>query len=370
MKILQLVKYYFPSKGGMESVVQDIVESIDSLGPSNNSFVVYANSHVPLFTSLLEQKGNILSIKERTLFLLRSQPLNLSYPKLAKLIADSDIVHHHYPFPNMEIALLRKRKLLKDKKLIITWHANIENSRWSFIGKFYNPLIVELLSMCDAVIVTSPQLLENSKILQGFKDKVKVIPLSFNSSLYKLNQPKSFPVNRRFKLLFVGKLREYKGLKYLIESIKDIDVELSIIGSGEMLNSLREQARRLSIEEKVAFFTDLSDEELKQKYMESDLFVLPSINEAEAFGVVQLEAMANGLPVINTSLKSGVPFVSLDGETGLTVRPKSSEQLREAIVSILSNKEKYECFSVNALERVKLFSREKLAKSYLDIYSS
>jgi glycosyltransferase involved in cell wall biosynthesis len=120
-------------------------------------------------------------------------------------------------------------------------------------------------------------------------------------------------------------------------------------------------------------FVDLKNanaNELVEYYKNADLFVLPSINEAEAFGVVQLEALANGLPVINTNLKSGVPFVSLDDYSGITVESKNRDALRNAIEKVISNKELYELYSFNALERVKLFSREKMSEAYKKIYQS
>jgi rhamnosyl/mannosyltransferase len=120
-------------------------------------------------------------------------------------------------------------------------------------------------------------------------------------------------------------------------------------------------------------FVDLknaNDNELVEYYKNADLFVFPSINEAEAFGVVQLEALANGLPVINSNLKSGVPFVSLDDYSGITVESKNRDALRNAIEKVISNKELYELYSFNALERVKSFSREKMCEVYKKIYQS
>lgn len=353
----------------MESVVQNIVEGLVTLS-SENCITVYANSHFSSFKKTIDTKLGVLSIKEITPFLFKSQPLNIIYSSLPKLLQDTDVVHHHYPFPNMELALLRNKKLLKQKKLIITWHANIQNSRWNFIEKYYSPLIKQLLDIAVRVVVTSPQLLEHSNILKDYKNKVSIIPLSFDPSISSLMVPRRFPEERRFKVLFVGKLREYKGIKYLIEAIQPLHVELKIIGDGENEDALKQLTRELGLEGKVTFAKGLSNDALRDAYEDSDLFVLPSINEAEAFGVVQLEAMSNALPVINTNLKSGVPYVSLDGITGFTVMPKSSEALKEAILKIISDKELYEKFSSNALLRVKEFSRDKLAESYLKLYNS
>ncbi|AWG21433.1 hypothetical protein FFWV33_07755 [Flavobacterium faecale] len=368
MKVLQIVKYYDPCQGGMETVVKNIVEGIvDNTGEVD--FTVYSNNHKRNFVRSIQEKRREIIVKEITPVHLKSQPLNFRYPLLKSLIKDSDVIHHHYPFPTMEFTLLRYLKLMSGKKLIFTWHANIKNSRWSWIEKIYNPMIEKLLERADAIIVTSPQLFEASTILQKHKNKIKTIPLSFDPKFSSVNSRK-FPDNRCFEILFVGKLRKYKGVEFLIRSIEKLEVKLNIVGDGEEFQNLLSLVNDLNIKDKVTFFSNVSDDELTEHYKNSDLFVLPSINEAEAFGVVQLEAMANGLPVINTNLKSGVPFVSLDGYSGLTVQPLNSESLKLAIENVINDKSLYETFSVNALERVKLFSRDKMSKDYLDLYKN
>jgi len=366
MKILNIVKYYEPCQGGMESVVKNIVEGIVDIS-KDVVFSIYSNNHIRKFKKEISNKDRITIIKETTPFYLKSQPLNVRYPALKKLIDDHDIIHHHYPFPTMEISLLKNIKRLSNKKFVITWHANIKNSRWSWIERFYNPMIKKLLDRADCIIVTSPQLYEASSILIHYKDKIKVIPLSFDPK-YKISQAKKQPLNRSFELLFVGKLRKYKGVEYLIKAIENLPVNLTIVGNGEELEILKEQVKKIGIQERISFITNATDDELSEIYKKSDLFILPSINEAEAFGVVQLEAMANGLPVINTYLDSGVPFVSLNDFSGITVAPKSSEDIRSAIARIIESKELYEKFSLNAIERSSLFTRKKMSESYLDLY--
>ena len=370
MKVLQTIKYYEPSKGGMESVAKNIVDGVIA-STTDFQFTIYANSHKPLFKRTDVLKGRVQSIKEFTPFIIKSQPLSLSYPILSNLISDADIVHHHYPFPNMEIALLKNKQLLKNKKFIITWHANINNSRWSWISKFYNPIIQQLLDLATYIVVTSPQLADSSEILPFYKDKVRVIPLSFDPAISMSHlAPRLFPDERRFKLLFVGKLRAYKGLSYLLDAVQGLEVDLTIVGNGEDRDTLIKKTKLLNMDERVSFKMDLSDKEVSEIYQNSDLFILPSINEAEAFGVVQLEAMANGLPVINTNLASGVPFVSLNGVTGLTVEPRSTEKLRAAIQKLIGDRDLYEKFSRNAIARSKEFGRDQMTLSYLKLYQS
>ena len=364
--MLQLVKYYDPCQGGMETVVKNIVEGIVDCS-KDIFFTVYSNNHRRNFLRNVKENNRETIIKEITPIYLKSQPLNLRYPLLKRLIKDNDVIHHHYPFPTMEFTLLRCFKQISNKKFIITWHANIKNSRWSWIERIYNPMIEKLLDRADAIIVTSPQLFEASNILQKYKEKVLTIPLSFDPK-YSSAYSKKYPSDRCFELLFVGKLRKYKGVEYLLKAIVDLEVKLKIVGNGEELHNLKSLAEELNIVNKVTFISNADDDQLAAFYKNADLFVLPSINEAEAFGVVQLEAMANALPVINTNLKSGVPFVSLNDYSGVTVEPKNEDFLRDAIKRIIHNKELYELYSVNALERVKVFSREKMAEAYKGIY--
>lgn len=352
----------------METVVKNIVEGVVDCAEGID-FTVYSNNDKRNFVSSIVKKNRETIVKEITPIHLKSQPLNLRYPLLKKMIKEADVIHHHYPFPTIELTLLRYLKRMNNKKFIITWHANIKNSRWSWIEKIYNPIIEKLLDRADAIIVTSPQLLESSIILQKYKEKVNVIPLSFDPK-YAAIKAKIYPENRVFEVLFVGKLRKYKGLEYLIKSIVELNVKLKIVGNGEELHNLKSLVDELNISNKVSFISNASDLELKGMYENADLFVLPSINEAEAFGVVQLEAMANALPVINTKLDSGVPYVSLNNVSGITVEPKNIESLKIAIEKISTNKDLYELYSLNALERVKGFSRDKMSETYLNIYKS
>jgi len=367
--ILETVKFYKPSKGGMETVVETIVDSVCALS-DNHRFLVYSNTHTSSLLSGEYKDGRNLIIKESTPFLFKSQPLSIFYLSLKKLIHESDIIHHHYPFPTMEIALLRNRNLIKNKKLIITWHANIQQSRWKAISRFYDPIANKLLKMASCIVVSSPQLIDNSFLLKTYIDKVKVIPLSYDSKFVNINQqPRTIDPDAVKRILFVGKLREYKGVKYLIEAVKGLDkIELIIVGSGEQEAELKKQVEDNNMKSQVQFVKNADDTQLRDLYQICDLFVLPSINEAEAFGVVQLEAMANGLPVINTKLNSGASFVSLDKVTGFTVPPCDSILLKNSILEILNDPILYNFFSTNCLERIKLFDSTRFANEYLKLY--
>ena len=237
MNILQIVKYYFPSKGGMESVVKDLSDGLCSTD-KNINITIYTNSHFPSLKSTKVVLSNLVVIYEKTLLFFKSQPVRFRYKSLLRLMDEADIIHHHFPYPNIEVWLLFYKRKLLNKKLIITWHANVENSRWSIVFFLYKPIIKRLLSLSENIVVTSPNLFSSSKILYEFKEKVVVIPLSYNPEISSVSIPRKFPTERIFKILFVGKLRKYKGLKYLIEAIKDLNIQLYIIGDGEEKDNL------------------------------------------------------------------------------------------------------------------------------------
>ena len=143
-----------------------------------------------------------------------------------------------------------------------------------------------------------------------------------------------------------------------------------IIGSGELEEKLKLQARSLGVEDRVHFAGFVPDEELPAYYAAADIFALPSVEAAEAFGIVQVEAMAYGLPVVNTELPTGVPFVSKHGQTGLTVPPRDAQALAESITTLIDSKEMRQRFSTNARRRAQYFSLESMIVAYKQLYRS
>jgi rhamnosyl/mannosyltransferase len=175
--------------------------------------------------------------------------------------------------------------------------------------------------------------------------------------------------NTRPTILFIGKLRKYKGVEYLIRAMQLLpEVLLRVVGNGEELSNLRQLTCKLGIDSRVTFLSNVPNEHLPLEYKNANLFVLPSIDASEAFGIVQAEAMSYGLPVVNTKLPSSVPFVSLDGVTGITVPPRDHVALAAAIKKLCYEPIFYENCSHNALQRAKLFTEENMIDKYNDVY--
>ena len=214
--------------------------------------------------------------------------------------------------------------------------------------------------------------------MKKFQEKCRVIPygLKIDHLLVVKQEEEIKSIKEKFSqgkplVLSVGRLIYYKGFEYLIEAFKSIDyARLLIIGDGPLNDKLNNLIIKDNLQDRVSIISSVID--LTPYYQAADLFILPSVAESEVFGLVQIEALAAGLPVINTSLPTGVPEVSLNNETGITVEPKNSRALERAIEKIIKNSELKEKFSAKARQRAKdNFSYQKFIslaeKHFLDI---
>jgi len=295
-----------------------------------------------------------------------SQPFGASFgAELQSRIAECDLVHLHCPFPNAEM----RGDYFAAKPLVVTWCADPANTRWKLLFSLFRPALLRVLERAKKILLIGPNLFEHSPTLQPFREKCFVIPLAYS----KREGPQSLarpPLGSRPNLLFVGKLRRYKGVEFLIRAVADApEVLLRVIGNGEEMENLIRLTNKLGIASRVTFLSNVSNEDLVEEYKRADIFVLPSVDASEAFGIVQAEAMSYGLPVINTILPSSVPFVSLDGVSGITVPPSDHRVIASAISRLCNDAGFYESCSRNALQRAELFNQETMIQSYAKVYT-
>ena len=208
-------------------------------------------------------------------------------------------------------------------------------------------------------MVATPRHIDSSSVLKSFRSRCEVVPFGIDVKKYASSDDiieKVKTIRDKYGpkiVLFVGRLIYYKGVEYLIKAMKKVDASLVIIGEGPLRESMLRLAADMDAEHKIHFLGgNISDADMVAYYHACDVFVLPSVENSEAFGIVQMEAMACGKPVVNTNLPTGVPYVSLDNETGYTVPIKDPEALSRAINAILLNNETRQKFGANALKRV------------------
>lgn len=368
MRIVHLGKYFWPEKGGVENYTLWLAEAARKKG--DEVFVLCAN------TTNKEKREIINGINVWRL------PLRINFfrapitPPIISLLRglNPDIIHLHAPNPWFEFNLLLYR-LFKRTKIVTTYHMDIMNyTPVHFIANGLRLLFfLPLLGLSSKIIATSPDYAKGSWILKLFKKKVRVIPLSIDEHEFK----PSLKVKQKKKmLLYVGRLAKYKGLNYLIDAVSRLskqreDFYLVIVGKGKLKEKLMKQVEKLKLQKYVKFDYDASDAKLKEYYHHAHSFILPSTSKAEAFGIVQLEAMACGVPVISTQIKgSGVPFVNHNGETGIVVKPKSAEALANAMETLLDNEVLAKKLGGNARKRVlRYFTRKRMLDETFKIYS-
>ena len=286
---------------------------------------------------------------------------------LKRLAADIVEIHHPNPMANISYILTRP-----NGKLVVMYHSDIVRQHISY--GLYFPLLIWMLERAHRIIVTSPNYLKSSPLLRKFWDKCVVIPLGIDLRKFenKGREKEIAAIRSRFGrkiVLFVGRLARYKGIPYLLDAMKRVPGRLLVVGAGELEGQLRSQAERENLSRKVDFLGELREKEMIPLLHACDLLVLPSISRNEAFGLVQLEAMACCKPVVSTNLETGVPYVNQDGVTGFTVPPRDSETLTEAINRLLRDGELRNRMGIEGRRRVEReFTKERMAREKLKLY--
>lgn len=329
-RILLVNKFYSPWIGGVEAVVQNLAEGL------KDEFTTRVLCCSPPDLSTKRLVNNIPVTCARSFATWWGMPMAPEFPfRLWQEASKSDIVHLHLPFPLADLSWL----LLKIKKpLVITFHAPIVRQRPVMF--LYTPFLESIFKKAQAVIITSPRIKNYIPGLYPFEKKIKIIPLGIDPSLFQLNKAghNSNLIRRHYGtplLLVVGRLNYYKGIHVLMEAMSKIDAQLLIIGNGVHGPRLKKILNKLPHRRRIHFIGEKTDSGLINFYHACDIFILPSIYPSEAFGIVQLEAMAAGKPIVNTRLASGVPWVARHNKEALTVTPDDPDSLAKAINLLL-----------------------------------
>ncbi|HTY54510.1 MAG TPA: glycosyltransferase [Candidatus Binataceae bacterium] len=280
--------------------------------------------------------------------------------------ARADLIHLHLPNPWAVMACLAADRRTP---MVVTYHSDVVKQQ--VLGRMFEPWLRRILERCAAVIATSRAYVESSRTLTSYRDKCRIVPHGISISRFRrYDRVVAARIRERYGsrlVISVGRLVYYKGLDYLIRAMRAVEGRLLIVGEGPLRSSLEREARANGVEDRVVFLGDVDD--VVPYYHAADLFVLPSIARSEAFGIVQLEAMICGKPVINTRLDSGVPFVSVDGATGITVAPANHEQLASSINSLLDDPARRALYGMAAQRRVRQeFTVARMAERTLQIY--
>lgn len=338
MKIALVNKFYPPVIGGIEYHVRLLAENLQQYDDVEKIEVIVANNGNDWGKEQISDKLQITRVPNWKT--ISSTPIAPAFINYFKQI-DADIVHFHFPYPFGDFSWLLSGV---QKPYVITYHSDI--LRQKILNYLYAPVRDRFFAGADKIIATSPRLIEYSSVLQKFKDKTVSVPLGIKPDKFLSDDgiekgrllKNTYPSDRPI-VLFVGRLVYYKGVEYLVEAFKDINATLIMIGKGLLKDKLTNMVETYGMQDKVYFYENVDDDELIEFYHACDIFVLPSVMNTEAYGLVQLEAMACGKPVISTNLTTGVPYVNQNKKTGLVVEPRDIDGLHLALKTLAENKQ-------------------------------
>lgn len=367
-RILHISKYYYPYRGGIEVVCQDVVEGLKGY---QNKVICFNDGK----SDEVDVVNGVEVIRCGCFAKIASQPLSWSYYRhLKQLILEwkPDAIHFH--LPNPFVAKLLMPLLKSDVKLILHWHLDVYKQR--FLYQFVKGLERRLLERADYILVTSDQYRDHSFPLKDFINKTITIHNAMNVDKFKLHDgDESYieKIKERYGnlpiIFFVGRHVPYKGLKYLLEAEKYIHDKCVILIGGT--GPLTEELKASTNSDRIVFLGRLSEDALRRYMYAADIFAFPSISKNESFGIALAEGMyCKAVPVTFTIPDSGVNFVSVNNVTGLEVENRNAEKYAEAIDRLLSDVDFRNGFAEAAHDRVeRLFTREREQEAVRGFYA-
>ncbi len=367
LRILQLGKFY-PIRGGVEKVAYDLMEGLSEQSircdmmcaateGGNNVFSVNENANVICCHTWFKASATMIS------------PAMIL--ALWKVRRNYDIIHIHHPDPMACLALLLSGF---KGKVILHWHSDIQKQK--LLLQLYRPLQRWLLRRADKVIGTTPVYLSESSFLKGVQDKTLCLPIGIRQIRPVPDAVKNIKSKYPGKRIVfsLGRLVAYKGYHYLVAAAKYLsdDYVILIGGTGALKNELEKEIADLGLQHKVRLLGRVSDEDLPSYYGACDVFCLSSVQKTEAFGIVQIEAMSCGKPVVSTNIpQSGVSWVNAHGVSGLNVSPCNPEELARAIEEVTKDETTYQKYATDAQKRYKeLFTQKQMIDKCIKIYTN
>ena len=363
LRVLQVGKFYPPHMGGIETHLQALC---GALLPHADVRVIVSSED----RKTIEETVESVPVA-RLSTLLTAFSTSISPGMVARIRhSNAELVHIHLPNPAAVLAYLASGH---QGPLVVTYHSDTVKQK--VLGRMFEPLLNAALRKSAAIIATSPNYLATSQVLQAFRDRCHVIPYGIETAQFEQCAPEAVrSIRERYGerlVISVGRLVYYKGFDVLIRAMAAVRGKLLIVGDGPLRGELQSLAAQLGVTDQVVFAGEINNAGVTPYYHAADLFALASVARSEAFGIVQIEAMAAGLPVVNTSLDSGVPFVSLDGQTGLTVPPGDPRALAAAINRLLDDPGLRQSLGQAGVRRARQeFSLDTMLHRTLKLYES
>jgi glycosyltransferase involved in cell wall biosynthesis len=365
LRVLQIASFYAPTIGGMETVLQDLAEGLVAAG--DQVAVLCASEKA---RGAREVIGGVTVVRSPSLGKWFSQPMTPLLPlTLAKLQRSFDVAHVHMPNPLAELATALLPPRLP---VVVTYHADIIRQR--VLWPLFAPTRKAILARAHRIVVPTEQHVRYSDVLAPLRDKCTVVPFGISPRRYQIDDAGRARVaalrahHGKF-VLFVGRLVHYKGVTTLIESMRGVDAQLVVVGDGPLRPLAEAAIARHGLGARVSLAGALSQADLNAHLEACAVLVLPSVSRSENFGMILLEGMLFGKPLVTSRLRSGVEAVNDDGVTGLSVEPRDPAGLAAALSALLSDDARLAAMGAAARERLEShFSLDQMVAGYRAVY--
>ncbi|MDQ1094837.1 glycosyltransferase involved in cell wall biosynthesis [Xanthomonas sacchari] len=365
MRVLHVYKTALPdSIGGIEQVVHTLAQHAQARGVHSEVLALCGDAaqagtriHAGYTLHRLQRIAEVASM-----------PVSLGLVRrYAQLARRADLIHYHFPWPFMDALHFAASA---GTPSVLTYHSDIVRQRQ--LLRLYRPLQRRFLRSVDRIVATSPNYLATSPVLAEHRAKVSVIPIGLDAAPQHAASPQRVAAWRarlgpRF-LLFVGVLRYYKGVRFLLQAAQGLQIPIAIAGDGPEAAALRAQAQASGLSH-VHFLGRVDETDKHALLAACEALVLPSHLRAEAFGISLLEAAMHAKPMISCELGTGTSFVNVDGETGLVVPPADPAALRDAMRYLWDHPPIAAAFGGHAEARYRrLFAADGMVDAYLALY--
>jgi rhamnosyl/mannosyltransferase len=364
MRILHFYKTYYPdSVGGIEQVIRQMCVGTGRLGVTNQVLSLSREANLQPF----EFEGHMVHRVPNNFEVASNAVSFQAVAQLARMAAEADVVHYHFPWPFMDLAHFLARV---KKPSVVTYHSDIV--RQKALLRLYQPLQHRFLQSVDAIVATSPNYLGSSTVLDRYRDKTRVITFGLDKTSYP--EPEQARLDRwRAKVgpkffLFVGVLRYYKGLHILLDAVAGTNYPVVIVGAGPIEQELKDHAERLGLKN-VMFVGRVDDLDKVALLKLCYAVAFPSHLRSEAFGISLLEGAMFGKPMISSEIGTGTTYINIDRQTGLVVPPSDPDALRVAMRTLWDDPQLAQEMGSRAEARYwQLFTAEQMADDYVSLY--
>lgn len=370
MRVLHFGKFPARLFGGIETHVKGLTEGLAAAGVEVTNLVYDLGRAAGDAEESIVNGVHIVAVPcRRTVASLAIAPLTLPTVSRLSRARPFDIAHAHFPDPLAFAAMPSTHQAAR----VASWHSDIVRQR--FFGALYGT-VARLFDPLDAVAGATTAHLDSEQ-LKAFRPRQRyVVPYGIDLSRFVLTPAVEAQVARlradvdhRPIVFALGRHVYYKGFEVLVDAMQDVDAVLLLGGEGPLTPALRERARQTIGLGAVRFVGRIENADLPAYYHACAVYCMPSLATSEAFGLVQVEAMACGRPVVNCRLDNAVNLVSPNGVSSLTVEPGNASALAAAINRLLRDATLCAHLGAGGRERVaQRFSMQAMIAATLAMY--